>query len=183
MPDSKPTLLLIPGAWHTASAYSLLIPPLTQHSYPVQALTLPSVGSNPPPTSIGPDIQHIRNALIPLLDESKDVIVVMHSYGGIPGGSAVKGLSRKEREGEGKKGGVVALVYICAWIIDQGVSAKAAGGGRGGKGGPSTLRVEVSCTQHLGLYSLASTCAKEISAEQPINTSRPNNSYVPRRTT
>jgi hypothetical protein len=88
--SEKPHIVLIPGAWHTGACYHIIIPLLEDAGYATTALTLPSVG------------------------------VVMHSYGGIPGSDAMKGLGRAERSGKGLKGGVVALVYICAWMLPEG---------------------------------------------------------------
>jgi hypothetical protein len=46
-----------------------------------------------------------------------------------PGGALV-GLSKTEREKEGKKGGVVKLGYLCAFIPPEGVSLVVALGGQ-----------------------------------------------------
>ncbi|RGP71250.1 hypothetical protein FLONG3_7200 [Fusarium longipes] len=61
------------------------------------------------------DAESLRtNLLVPLIEEEKDVVVVMHSYGGMYGSQAVQGLSKGERQQAGKKGGVTALVYVSA---------------------------------------------------------------------
>jgi hypothetical protein len=52
----------------------------------------------------------------------------MNSYAGFPGTESSKGLSKTEREKEGKKGGIVALVYLAAFIQPVGVSLKASMG-------------------------------------------------------
>jgi pimeloyl-ACP methyl ester carboxylesterase len=145
MTAKKPTIVLIPGAWHTADCYEILIPHLHEAGYETLPLTLPSVGADPAQQSLDPDVQHIRNNVIPLLDQGKDVVLAMHSYGGVPGSSAMRGLAKNERQAQGQPGGVTALVFICAWMIDEGTTAKDYGGGRGGKLGPSTLSIEVCC--------------------------------------
>lgn len=139
----KPTIVLVPGAWHTAKCYDILVPHLQDAGYAALALTLPSVGGNPPVQSIDPDVDHIRKNIQPLLDAGKDVVVVMHSYGGVPGGSAMKGFSKADRQGQGQPGGVSALVYLCAWMINEGTTTRDNGGGRGGKLGPDSLKLEV----------------------------------------
>lgn len=137
------TIVLVPGAWHTAKCYDILVPHLQSAGYETAALTLPSVGANPPVQSIDPDVEHIRNNIQPFLDQGKDVVLVMHSYGGIPGSSAMKGFSKADRQAQGQPGGVCALVYLCAWMIDENTTARDNGGGRGGKLGPESLRIEV----------------------------------------
>lgn len=139
----KPTIVLVPGAWHTAKCYDILVPHLQDAGYAALALTLPSVGASPPTQSLDPDVDHIRKNIQPLLDAGKDVVVVMHSYGGIPGGSAVKGLSKVDRQDQGQPGGVSALVYLCAWMIEENTTARDNGGGRGGTLGQDSLRIEV----------------------------------------
>lgn len=138
----KPHIILIPGAWHSASSYDLLIPLLK--GYDVTALTLPSVGAEPPVQTLQPEIDHIRSILLPLLDAGTDVLVVMHSYAGVAGSSALQGLSKSDRQAQQLPGGVTSLVYLCAWMVPVGQSVRSAGGGQGGKGGPKRVRAEVS---------------------------------------
>lgn len=144
----KPHIILIPGAWHSGDCFDPLLPYLQDASYQVTALTLPSVGAEPPLTSLDPEIEYIRNSIIPLLDADNDVLVAMHSYGGFAGSAALQGLSRPERQAQGKPGGVTALVYMAAWMLDEGQSIRGSGGGRGGKAGTSVVKEEV-------LYCLA----------------------------
>lgn len=56
-------------------------------------------------------------------------MVCVHSYGGLPGSEATKGLSKEEREKDGKKGGVVKMCYICAFAATEGLSLFEATGG------------------------------------------------------
>lgn len=106
-------------------------------------MTLPSVGAEPPLTSLEPEVEYIRNTVIPLLEQGKEIVVLMHSYGGFTGSATLRGLSKAERHGKGLNGGIIALVYLAAWMLDEGQSVIGSGGGKGGKGGPSTIKVEV----------------------------------------
>jgi pimeloyl-ACP methyl ester carboxylesterase len=116
----KPHIVLIPGAWHTGACYDVIVPLLEDAGYSTTALTLPSVGAEPPVTSTNEDVAFTHSTVSSLVDAGKDVVVVMHSYGAIPGSDAMIGLSKSERSGEGLEGGVVALVYICAWMMPEG---------------------------------------------------------------
>lgn len=148
----KPHIVLIPGAWHSGDAYDTFLPFLHSHGYETTALTLPSVGAEPPLTSLEPEIEYIRGQIVPLLDHGQDVVVVMHSYGGFAGSSALQGLSKAEREQQEQSGGVISLVYLAAWMLPAGRALRGSGGGSGGKLGLSVLREEVcrrceySCT-------------------------------------
>lgn len=146
----KPTIVLVPGAWHPASCYDILLPYLQNAGYETLALTLPSVSADPPVPSIDPDVEHIRNNVEPLLQQGKDVVAVFHSYGGVPGSSAMKGFSKPDRKAQGQPGGVTALVYLCSWMIAEGTTMVENGGGRGGKRGPETMKVEVRCPSSCG---------------------------------
>ena len=127
MSSTKPHIVLVPGAWHTGACYDLIIPLLQDAGYATTALTLPSVGAEPPVTSTDQDAAVVHSAVSDLVDVGQDIVVVMHSYGAVPGSDGVKGLSKKERAGQGLDeggpgGGVVALVYLCAWMMPEGKS-------------------------------------------------------------
>ena len=125
LPAAKmpPTIVLVPGMWHTAGCFSALRSELSPE-YDTIARTLPCVGP-PDPAKVGliDDIEFIRGELLkPCLEEEKDVVLVMHSYGGIPGSVAVEGLGRADVESQGKRGGIVGLVYLSVIVIPVGES-------------------------------------------------------------
>jgi len=107
---TKPVIVIVPGAWHQAIHYQLLTDRLQQAGYDVHALTLPCTGENPRPDVWQDDIAHIRGTVERASDSGRDVVVVMHSRGGLPGGDAVEGMSKADREQQGRAGGVVHLV-------------------------------------------------------------------------
>ena len=54
--------------------------------------------------------------------EGKEVVLAMHSYGGLPGGGAVSGLEKRSCEAMGKKGGVVAMIWMASFVVSKGVA-------------------------------------------------------------
>jgi hypothetical protein len=48
------------------------------------------------------------------------VILVSHSYSGMPASEACDGFGRKQRAAEGLSGGIVRLVYIQALAVSEG---------------------------------------------------------------
>ena len=121
MATVKPTIALVPGAWHSPVHYEDLLSLLEKAGYETKAIQLPSVDSaNPKEETVASDAEAVREKLLlPLLDAGKDVLLVMHSYGGFPGSAAARGLSKKS----GKTGsGIVGLVYIAAFIAPEGAS-------------------------------------------------------------
>lgn len=125
MLSSNPTVVLIPGAWHTPEAYEELTPFLDVAGFPHVSVSLPSVGVSPGVEDFGPDVAAVRSAVSLLADQCKDVVILMHSYGGLPGTEALKGLGKREREATGKKGGVTRLIYVAAIAPQLGESAGA----------------------------------------------------------
>lgn len=83
----------------------------------MKTITLLSVGG-PTSTTVADDAAYIQKRYLDdLVSQGKKVVVVMHSYGGIPGTESVKGRTRRDIAAQGKKGGVVALVYMAAFLI------------------------------------------------------------------
>jgi hypothetical protein len=117
---SKPTFVLVPGAWHRPEIYSDVVALLEKHGYPTISLPLPSVGAVPPNKDFTEDVTAIRNCLTELISEGKDAVMVVHSYTGLPGGEAPKGLGKKEREAQGLKGGVIRYVVINGFATPEG---------------------------------------------------------------
>ncbi|OKL60697.1 hypothetical protein UA08_04256 [Talaromyces atroroseus] len=121
MSQTKPYIVLVPGAWHTPVHYQELTALLEEAGYPVKTTKLPSVASNQlNKESVVRDSNTIREKLLlPLLDEGKDVILLMHSYGGCPGAAAAKGLGKTERK-TGRS--IIGLVFLAAFLAREGNS-------------------------------------------------------------
>ncbi|KAF9892857.1 hypothetical protein FE257_000446 [Aspergillus nanangensis] len=116
-----PTFVIALGAWLLPPTYDLLRGELTARGFPSEAPAHPSIGAEPPTKTLDDDVASLRALLNRLVtDEGKEVIVVAHSYGGVVGSCAVEGLARADREANGQKGGVVKMVYMSAFVLDQG---------------------------------------------------------------
>lgn len=75
------------------------------------------------------DATAIQKVTSKLADEGQQIILVMHSYGGIPGTESAKGLSWERRQANGEQGGIIALVYVSAYLIKEGMSVMSVAGG------------------------------------------------------
>ncbi|KAJ4983879.1 hypothetical protein SVAN01_10624 [Stagonosporopsis vannaccii] len=126
---SKPTVLFVPGAWHKSACFAPVINTLNAHGYPTATAELASVGPAPGLETWADDISSISSELSALADSGKSVIVVAHSYGSLPAGEAVKPFLQRAREAEGKKGGVVHIVYVSAFVLPPQTSLMDALGG------------------------------------------------------
>lgn len=89
------------------------------------------------------DVATIRRLLEALVKEENDVVVVMHSYGAVPGCQAVTGLEKSLRVKDGKGGGVIGLVVVGGFLVEEGESIESTLLGIGEKGIPEYAKVEV----------------------------------------
>ncbi|KAL6241778.1 hypothetical protein RBB50_011311 [Rhinocladiella similis] len=120
---SKPTIILIHGAWHSPAYFSSLITSLEQHGYKVVSPALPSIANShvsPSPSNLE-DVQAIRSTILSEL-ETANVIVVPHSYGGIPTTSALEGLDTNSRITQGHATSVVAIAALTSFILPAGTT-------------------------------------------------------------
>ncbi|KIW98634.1 uncharacterized protein Z519_00295 [Cladophialophora bantiana CBS 173.52] len=121
--SSKPVIVFVPGAWHVPETFHLVVDELEAAGYETKGVKLASVGSPEPLRDFQPDVEAIQQAMRPFIEEQeKDVLLVVHSYGGIVGNEAVKGLDKASRERQGKKGGVSHIYFCCAFALPEGVS-------------------------------------------------------------
>jgi pimeloyl-ACP methyl ester carboxylesterase len=123
---AKPVFVLIPGSFSPPAIYDKVIPHLKKAGYEAHALSLLSVGERAEgPATMEDDAASIHTAISNLVKSGKEVIVMMNSYGAFPGTEACKGLAKSE----GEVGGVVALVYVAAYLPAVGTSVKDTWGG------------------------------------------------------
>jgi pimeloyl-ACP methyl ester carboxylesterase len=106
------TVLLVHGAWHGAWCWDEVAERLRADGTPVVAVDLPSVASG---GDMYDDAQAVRDAIAAIDGET---VVVGHSYGGVV-----------ITEGAAGAQGVRHLVYLTAFMLDEGGSLLATIGG------------------------------------------------------
>ena len=124
---ATPTIVIVPGACQPAPLYVPFTKALDTHSIPSFIVSLPSCGASPSLKDFSADVTLIRDTVDKILNEGKNVIVMMHSYGGIPGSAALKGLGKIERGRAGKETGVLRLLYVCSHMLREGEKMPGAG--------------------------------------------------------
>lgn len=140
----KPTILLVAGAWLPPATYEPFLHLFKEAGFPTLSVSYPSFNpTDPQKTDVAADSRSIRdNVLYPLVEEDgKEVVIIMHSYGGMPGSVAAKGLGERQRRKDGKPGGVLGLIFISAFVIQEGASVA---DGQGGNLPPWVLQDDVS---------------------------------------
>ncbi|KAI1808583.1 alpha/beta-hydrolase [Daldinia bambusicola] len=126
---SKPTVLIVGGSFAPAEVYDDIVDAVKAKGYDIKALPYPSVRlrGEPKPEKLPTmydDAAFVANEISKLADEGKEVVLIAHSYGGVPATESTKGLTKKERQSQGKPGGVVRLAYMTALVAPVGRSAQ-----------------------------------------------------------
>ncbi|KAF7174214.1 hypothetical protein CNMCM6106_008331 [Aspergillus hiratsukae] len=128
MGTTNPAVVIVPGGYSLPLLFTDVAAELSKKGYPTTVIKLPSVGTPEsltpqPPPSMEDDAVHTQGVVAELADEGFDVMVLSHSYGGMCATEGVKGLAKPIREAQGKKGGVVRLVYLSSLAPVLGMSA------------------------------------------------------------
>lgn len=114
-----PTIVFVAGGFANPSCFDEIAATFGKEGYPTTYATVPSLNSSDArnaTTSL--DAQHVReNVLLPLINEGKDIILVVHSYGGVVGGAAAYGLGKSSPSA---KGGVIGFLCIPAVLTHEG---------------------------------------------------------------
>ncbi|KAI4185535.1 MAG: hypothetical protein LQ346_005873 [Caloplaca aetnensis] len=121
--NGTPAIVLVHGAWHVPEHYTDFIARLQHAGFEVSCPLLPTCDqSKRPNADLYADAQVVRDIVISLIDQSREVVMILHSYGGAVGAEVVKGLSMRERAAEGFQGGVTHLIYMCGFMLQVGES-------------------------------------------------------------
>ncbi|KAF4981772.1 hypothetical protein FZEAL_2494 [Fusarium zealandicum] len=127
---SNPIIVFAPGAWHTPDCFDLVRNALHARGWSTEAVAYPSVGAEPPVKGLADDAAALRSTLQGLVDQGSQIVLVVHSYGGLVGANAVEGLGYQQRKAQGLSGGVVMFVYLAAFVTPLGKCIKEMLGGQ-----------------------------------------------------
>ena len=125
---SKPTIVIVPNAWHQQDSYEPFIHTLERAGYPWRCISLPSFNPSHPkfPQSSNCKWDTEEIGFDTMLDNmrggGRDIVLLMHSYGSMPGLAASRGNSKTQRVREGKMGGVIGLVCVSGIVVPEGTT-------------------------------------------------------------
>ena len=94
-----PTIIIVPGSFAPVSLYNNFLQVARAAGLSIDIISTPSVGRKPEgqaPGTMADDVSVIVAKIEPLLDEGKEVILLTHSYGGVPGTQSLEILSKKQ---------------------------------------------------------------------------------------
>lgn len=116
----KPAIIIVHGAWSLPDpSYTPLKRQLEGLGYECYLPHLRTSGheSEVRGQTWESDVEVILDTARPLFDAGREVVLVAHSYGGVPAGAATKGNGVADRAREGKAGGFRGIVYVAAFAI------------------------------------------------------------------
>lgn len=123
--SEKPTLVFVPGSWHHTDTWDRVVSILEVEQHKCVRVALPSTLSDPAVT-LADDVKAARDLIVGETSVGHNVVVVVHSYGGFVGSSAVKGLTRPKQGGSSVtkdgSGHVIGMVMLASGFAQTGVS-------------------------------------------------------------
>lgn len=124
--NSRPAILLVHGAWHGAWCFDRLVPELTALGWRVETVDLPSASADEGNTAgMHDDARAVRERLDAV---AGPVTVLAHSYAGIPVTQAAADAPNVSR-----------IVYLSAFVLDEGESIDGMSGGKISGAGVASL--------------------------------------------
>lgn len=120
--QTKKTIYIIaPGSFAKPALYSQLKGEILSKGYDAEVVALPSVdeGIGKPPATMEEDAAHIRQIILSHMNHKtkpKDVVLITHSYSGIPGNCALKGLGSADRLAQNEATAVIAYVAMASYL-------------------------------------------------------------------
>jgi len=124
---AKPTIILVPGAWHSPAHYDKIRQVLHHHDYETEAVALATVDpKDPANTDADSDVEVISAAIEQVLSSGRDVVLVTHSYSGIPGQSAAFSFITENQDGPRLK----AIAMMTSFLYPPKTALLAALGGK-----------------------------------------------------
>lgn len=164
---TSPTLVFIPGSFGESQLYDPVLDPLRAKGYKIHALDPPAYPKNyakgKPAPNMYDDANFVHDFLVDLADKGESIVLVGHSYGGLPVSQSTQGVTKAEREAAGKKGGVVRLGFITALVTKVGESLL-----DGLSGGPNTITVDEDGWMYHSLPEIAEICYNSLPPERRL---------------
>jgi pimeloyl-ACP methyl ester carboxylesterase len=126
-------VLIVHGGYFLPAAWTPFTNALNHAGFTVRCPRLPTCADTRPPTAtLEDDVHAVQQAALELRDQGHSILVLAHSYGGVVASEAItpsfystsltrstnSNSKKNENENENeKKGGVVALIYLAAFLI------------------------------------------------------------------
>jgi hypothetical protein len=113
MQKQKVHIVVVPASFAPPSLYSDFFQHLSEYGLNATVVDFKSVGNHDPlpAASMMDDAEHIKSVMTKLANDGYDIILMMHSYGGICGPRGTEEVLRSERQAMETPGDFIHLVY------------------------------------------------------------------------
>ncbi|KAF2211234.1 hypothetical protein CERZMDRAFT_98548 [Cercospora zeae-maydis SCOH1-5] len=118
---NKTSIVVAHGAFHTSWHYQIFVQAVQKHTK-IDRVLVPqqtSSGPSPPDDCFDIDVKLLHSTISTELREGRDVLLVCHSYGAIPGCEALADLPLCK---PGETGKVLGVVFVSAFVTEAGQS-------------------------------------------------------------
>lgn len=122
MSSDKPVIVIVHGAFQGPRQYQPLGEALSERGFTVVQPENPSTNTNPTAVegkSPYDDAKNIQSMMEPHLAAGREIVVICHSYGGVPGTLALEGYQTTDRQAKGLSGGVKRIVYFTSFALPK----------------------------------------------------------------
>ncbi|KAH6951474.1 hypothetical protein HG530_013709 [Fusarium avenaceum] len=130
----NPSLVFVPGEWHTPEYWGKVISAMESHNYRCTPVTLPTTQSTSTSVNFSHDVKAVKDAIAAETAQGFDVVVAVHSCGGMVGCSAIKGFTQQSSDkasaADTKTGRVIGLFMVATGFVYVGMSFLEAFGGK-----------------------------------------------------
>ncbi|RFU76306.1 alpha beta-hydrolase [Trichoderma arundinaceum] len=131
--SSRTSFVLVPGAWHRAETWDKITSIFEAKGYTCISVTLPSTTGDPT-AGLGNDVSAIQKAIQSQTSQGRDVVLIVHSYGGLVGSSSIRGFARKHHDNlvssSTSSGHVIGMAMMATGFAITGKSFLATTGGK-----------------------------------------------------
>ncbi|KAM0426476.1 hypothetical protein ACHAPT_008167 [Fusarium lateritium] len=117
--SQKPTLILVPGAWHLPECWHKIVSAMEARDFKCVTVGLPTASSNTE-AKYADDVIAVREAIQAETTQGRNVVVVVHSFGGSVGSSALKGFTSKPEDGV--SGRAIGFFMIATGFVPTGIT-------------------------------------------------------------
>lgn len=126
---SKPTILLVPGAFLGPNPYATVAQALRDHDYVVDVVDTPSAADLSTESvssskwkdlaaqTVESDVKAIHDACERHVEQGNDVVLIGHSYGSIPAMLSIQGQTVRERKDQNLAGGIVGYLNMVGFAF------------------------------------------------------------------
>ncbi|KAK4561626.1 hypothetical protein LTR86_004305 [Recurvomyces mirabilis] len=149
MQGQAPVLFLVPGAATYPTFYDDFKQHVSSTGLDFHTVQLRTVEARTPAATLADDVELLRSHLADLCEQDREIILMAHSYGGMPMTESAKGFAKVDRQRLGHKGGIVHLIYITAIAAEVGQSM-ASTNAQPGPDGPLTYDFMVDHGEYTG---------------------------------